>query len=127
MLVREVAEPRTVTLARTMLAEVAEREGVTPSVRAALALAVTEACANAVRHAYVERDVPGEVEVRVGRVGAVMTVEVADDGRGMVPRFDGPGPGIGLALIASLADVVEIRSRHGVVVRMQFALDGEKN
>jgi serine/threonine-protein kinase RsbW len=125
VLVREVAEPRTVALARTLLAEVAERENASPSVRAALALAVTEACSNVVRHAYADRELPGEVEVRVGRVDEVMTVEVADHGRGMVPRFGGGGPGIGLALIASLADVVEIRGRHGTVVRMQFALEGE--
>jgi anti-sigma regulatory factor (Ser/Thr protein kinase) len=108
-----------------MLVEVAGREGVSPSVRSALALAVTEACANVVRHAYAELDAPGDVEVRVGRVGAVMTVEVADNGRGMVPRFDSPGHGVGLALIAAVADVVEIRGRRGgTVVRMQFDLDG---
>ena len=126
VLLREIAEPRTVPLARAVLAEVAEREGVPAAVRSALALAVTETCANAVRHAYVGFGAPGDVEVRAGRVGAVMTVEVADDGRGMVPRFDGPGLGLGLALIAYLADVVEIRGRQGTVVRMQFNLDVEE-
>jgi len=125
VLVREVAEPRTVTLARTVLVEVAEREGVPAPVRSALALAVTEACANVVRHAYVDADAPGDVEVRAGMAGAVMTVEVADHGRGMVPRLDGPGLGIGLALIAQMADVVELRGRRGTVVRMTFSLDGE--
>jgi serine/threonine-protein kinase RsbW len=125
VLVREVAEPRTVTLARTVLVEVAEREGVPAPVRSAMALAVTEACANAVRHAYVDADTPGDVEVRAGKAGGVMTVEVADHGRGMVPRLEGPGLGLGLALIVQMADVVEIRGRPGMVVRMRFSLDGE--
>ena len=123
MLVREVAEPRTVSLARAVLAEVAERESVPDAVRPALALAVTEACANVVRHAYVDADAPGELEVRARKAGAVLIVEVADDGRGMLPRVDAQGYGLGLPLIAQMADVVELRSRGGLVVRMQFNLD----
>ena len=128
VLVRGVAEPRTVSLARSVLVEVAEREGVPLAVRSAVALAVTEACANVVRHAYVDADAPGNVEVRAGKSGTVLIVEVADDGRGMLPRADYPGLGFGLPLIAEMADIVEIRShrgRRGLVVRMQFNLDEE--
>ena len=86
---REVAEPGTVPLARAVLAKVAEREGVPEAVRSALAL--TEACTNVVLHAYVDADdAPGYLEVRACRVDAVLTVEVADDGRGMVPRIESP-------------------------------------
>ena len=73
------------------------------------------------------RDAPGYLEVRACRVGAVLTVEVADDGRGMVPRIESPGLGLGLALIAQMADVFEIRTerkRPGLTLRMQFDLDG---
>jgi hypothetical protein len=58
---------------------------------------------------------------------AVLVVDVADEGRGMVPRIDSPGLGLGLALIAQVADVLEIldqRERPGVVVRMHFNLAG---
>jgi hypothetical protein len=58
---------------------------------------------------------------------AVLVIDVADEGRGMVPRVDGQGLGVGLPLIAQVADVLEIldqRERPGVVVRMQFNLAG---
>ena len=113
VLVREVAEPGTVPLARAVVAKVAEREGVPETVRSALALALTEACTNVVLHAYVDADdAPGYLEVRACRVGAVLTVEVADDGRGMVPRVESPGLGLGLSLIAQMADVFEIRTER---------------
>jgi len=89
----------------------------------ALALAVTEACANVVLHAYLDAEAPGVLEVRAWTADAVLFVEVADDGRGMVPRIDSPGLGLGLPLIAQVADVVEIHTRperRGLVLRMQF-------
>jgi serine/threonine-protein kinase RsbW len=127
MLVREVAEPSAVPLARAVLTKAAEREGVSEAVRSALALAVTEACANVVLHAYVDAGAPGDLEVRACLADAVLIVEVVDDGRGMVPRVDSPGFGLGLPLIAQLADVLEIRThgqRRGVALRMHFKLDG---
>lgn len=127
VLVREVAEPSAVPLARAALAELAEREGVPEAVRSALALAVTEACANVVLHAYLDAEAPGVFEVRAWKTDAVLFVEVADDGRGMVPRIDSPGLGLGLPLIAQMADVVEIRTRperRGLVLRMQFNVGG---
>lgn len=126
-LVREVAEPSAVPLARAVLTKTAEREGVSEAVRSALALAVTEACANVVLHAYVDAGAPGDLEVRACLADAVLIVEVVDDGRGMVPRVDSPGVGLGLPLIAQLADVLEIRThgeRRGVALRMQFRLHG---
>jgi serine/threonine-protein kinase RsbW len=127
VLVREVAEPAAVPLARAALRKVAEREGVPEAVGSALALAVTEACANVVLHAYADAGTPGEVEVRACRTGAVLIVEVSDDGRGLAPRINGPGLGLGLPLISQLADVFEMRTSRasrGLVLRMHFNLDG---
>ena len=108
-----------------VLAKVAEREGVSETVRSALALA--EACTNVVLHACVDADdAPSYLEVRACRVDAVLTVEGADDGRGLVPRIESPGIGLGLSLIAQMADVFEIRTerkRRGLILRMQFDLD----
>lgn len=126
VLVRGLAEPAIVPQARATLATIAGREGAPAAVCSAVALAVSEACTNVVQHGYVDADAPGNLEVRAWRNGAVLTVEVADDGRGIVPRADRPGLGLGMALIVRLADVVEIRSREhrGMVVRMAFSLDG---
>ena len=124
---REVAEPSAVTVARAALTRFAEREGASETVRSALALAVTEACANVVHprlcRSRRSRRAGG---ARLRRRG-VLVVEVADEGRGMVPRIDGPGLGLGLPVIAQMADIFEILARPdrpGVVVRMHFNLAG---
>jgi serine/threonine-protein kinase RsbW/stage II sporulation protein AB (anti-sigma F factor) len=127
VLVREVAEPSAVSLARGVLTGFAERSGAPKTVRSAIAVAVTEACANVVSHAYVGRDAPGELEVRACVADRVLVVEVADEGCGMVPRVDSPGLGLGLPLIAQSTDMFEILEhveRSGVVLRMRFNLAG---
>jgi anti-sigma regulatory factor (Ser/Thr protein kinase) len=126
VLVRVLAEPEAVSSTRAVLTQVAEREGVPERVISSLALAVTEACTNVVLHAYADAAAPGDLEVRARKADSVLIVEVADDGRGLVPRIDNPGLGLGLPLISQLADVLELRTdraRPGLVVRMQFNLD----
>jgi anti-sigma regulatory factor (Ser/Thr protein kinase) len=93
-----------------------------------VALAVSEAMSNAVQHAYLDDADPGEVHVRAEAAaedGLVLTV--ADDGRGMRPRPDSPGMGVGLPLVATLADSVEVDCRPGggTCVVMVFARDGD--
>jgi serine/threonine-protein kinase RsbW len=90
----------------------------------AIALAVTEAVTNAVVHAYVDAPEPGEVEVVVQRVGDdCVEILVCDEGRGMRPRTDSPGLGLGLPLVATLAERFEVQARAdgGTRVRMAFA------
>ncbi|MFL5274081.1 MAG: ATP-binding protein [Anaeromyxobacteraceae bacterium] len=90
----------------------------------AIALAVTEAVTNAVLHAYVDAPQPGEVEVIVQRVGEdCVEILVCDEGRGMRPRTDSPGLGLGLPLVATLAEHFEVQARDGggTRVRMAFA------
>lgn len=88
-------------------------------------LAVTEACTNAVVHAYPEGEGPLEVAAFVGE-GRLMLV-VRDEGRGIVPRTDSPGLGLGLPLIATLAEALELGTdeRERTEVRMTFKLDSE--
>jgi len=127
VLVREIAEPAVLRAARAAVTSFAAHEGASEAVCSALAIAVTEACANVITHAYVDQVAPGFLEVRTCMADAVLVVDVADEGRGMVPRIDSPGLGLGLALIAQVADVLEIldqRERPGVVVRMHFNLAG---
>jgi anti-sigma regulatory factor (Ser/Thr protein kinase) len=87
-------------------------------------LAVTEACANVVRHAYPGDPGPLDVGVSVGR--RTITVEVRDSGVGVAGDREPPGEGgggLGLPLIDLLADRVEITPRRpGTSVSMTFEL-----
>jgi serine/threonine-protein kinase RsbW/stage II sporulation protein AB (anti-sigma F factor) len=90
----------------------------------AVALAVSEAVTNAVVHAYVDAPEPGEIEVIAERVGEdCIEILVCDEGRGMLPRHDSPGVGLGLPLVATLAESFEVQARAGggTQVRMAFA------
>jgi anti-sigma regulatory factor (Ser/Thr protein kinase) len=90
----------------------------------AVALAVTEAVTNAVVHAYAGAPEPGDVEVVVRRTPEDgVEILVCDEGRGMTPRTDSPGLGIGLPLAAALAERFEIQARAGggTRIRMAFA------
>jgi anti-sigma regulatory factor (Ser/Thr protein kinase) len=91
----------------------------------AIALAVSEAVTNAVVHAYIDAPAPGEVEV-IAKLHADdgLEVDVCDDGRGMGPRRDSPGIGVGLPLVASLAERFRIETRPGggTAICMFFAV-----
>jgi anti-sigma regulatory factor (Ser/Thr protein kinase) len=89
----------------------------------AVRLAVSEALANAVVHAYSER--PGSIQVTAAVAADELWVLISDDGCGMHPRTDSPGLGLGLALIAQVSDSLEIISRGigGTEVRMRFTLE----
>jgi anti-sigma regulatory factor (Ser/Thr protein kinase) len=94
----------------------------------AVRLAVGEACANAVVHAYRDADVPGEVHVRAmvvddeEREQLALIVEVRDDGCGPGPRSDSPGVGLGLPLMARLTHELQVLGREpaGTLVRLTF-------
>lgn len=92
-----------------------------------VALAVSEAVTNAVLHAYAGAPAPGDVELVARRLaGDGLEVLVCDEGLGMVPRSDSPGLGVGLAVLASVADRVMVEGRRGggTRVRMTFAVAG---
>ncbi len=86
-------------------------------------LAVTEACTNVVVHAYPEGE--GPMVLSGVTSGRRLTLVVADEGCGMVPRPDSPGLGLGLPLIANLSDRLEIQDGPdgvGTQVEMAFLL-----
>lgn len=85
-------------------------------------LAITEACTNAVVHAYPDGEGPLEVCAYV-RDDRLLLV-VRDEGRGIVPRTDSPGLGLGLPLIATLAEALELGTDRTdrTEVRMTFRL-----
>jgi anti-sigma regulatory factor (Ser/Thr protein kinase) len=69
-------------------------------------LAVTEACTNVVRHAYGD-DAPGLLDIVIRPNDDRLELIVRDYGRGIGTSPDLAGPGLGLSLIAALADDVE--------------------
>ncbi|MBV9192516.1 MAG: ATP-binding protein [Solirubrobacterales bacterium] len=88
----------------------------------AIRLAASEALTNAVVHAYAGGE--GQVHVTGAANDGELWMLVADDGVGLDARVSKPGLGMGLALIASVADYFAVvkRSSGGTEIRMRFAL-----
>jgi serine/threonine-protein kinase RsbW len=114
------AKPEYIALGRLALTGLAQARGLDSDTIADLKLALTEAVSNSVRHAY---GTPGEgqVEIRYELRGDRISVEVVDDGAGFdpeeAPSFDGDElseGGLGIAIIRTITDEVEIESRPGV-------------
>ena len=86
-----------------------------------LVLAVSEAAANVILHAYRDRGA-GEIRLVMCSEPERVVVVVRDWGDGMVPRPDSPGLGLGLPTIATLADAfgVEAPDSGGTLLRMHF-------
>jgi serine/threonine-protein kinase RsbW len=120
------AKPDYLLLARLALSGIARQLPVEDELLADLKLAVTEACGNAVRHAY--PDGTGDVIVAfVVRNDAIeMTVEDRGAGIGSAPAPESlvAGPvdgGMGLAIMRTIVDELDVRSGpdgRGTIVRM---------
>ncbi len=118
------ARAENVAVIRHAFGGFAEALSVDEQTLADIKLAVTEACTNVVIHAY-EDDEDGDLEVDASIDDLRLTVVIRDNGRGIVPRPDSPGLGLGLPLIATLAETLELgkdRADH-TEVRMTFRLD----
>jgi len=116
------ARPENVAVIRHVLGAFAEALRLPDSLVEDLRLAVTEACTNVVRHAYAP-DSPGPVEISLRPEDDVVKVVVADHGRGVGTSADVTGPGLGLPLIAAIADHVDLQAvpGGGCRVAMTFA------
>jgi serine/threonine-protein kinase RsbW len=111
--------PLGVAAARGEVEAVARDCGMDGLALGAVKLAVNEAVTNAVVHAYAEQE--GSIAVTVALSGEELTVTVADSGAGLLPRADSPGLGVGLPLIAQLADRLDVHSGDdGTQIRMSF-------
>src|SRR3954447_19754572 len=121
------AEPASVPTIRQAVVALARRGGASAERCADVAIAVSEAASNAVVHAYIETAEPGTVRVTAAVLDGELQVTIADHGRGMLPRSDSPGLGLGMPLISDLATSFEIADgdgNGGTVLRMSFALAG---
>ena len=113
-------------LARLALTGLARSFPLDAEVLADLKLAVTEACGNAVRHAYDEGEGPVTVKLVAGDDRLEIVVE--DEGVGVdaaaVPDFlaeDRPEGGMGMAILRAVVDELDIRNGadgKGTVVHM---------
>jgi len=115
------ARPDSVAVIRHVLGAFAEALQLPPDLVEDIRLAVTEACTNVVRHAY-DGDPAGSIDVVVRPGRGRLEIVIADRGRGMAPSPDLDGPGLGLPLIAALADSVELQPvpARGSRLRMSF-------
>ena len=129
--VREVrltipAKPEYITLGRLALTGISRLRPLDEETLGDLKLALTEACSNSVRHAYANGE--GTVEIRYVLHADRLEIEVADDGEGFDPsaeRDEGDElaeGGLGIAIIRSIADELEIGvGEGGKGSRLRFA------
>jgi serine/threonine-protein kinase RsbW len=117
------ARPENVAVARHAIGGFADVLEVPDQTLADVKLAVTEACTNVVVHAYPHGE--GPMGLRASVDDGLLRVVVVDEGRGILPRADSPGLGLGLPLIATLAESLELGSgvNEETEVRMTFRLD----
>jgi serine/threonine-protein kinase RsbW len=131
---------QSVALARSLLDTTLALIGVTEDCRAHLALAMTEACANVVRHAHGLHEY--RITITIDRHEC--TIDVDDQGIGLhpyaentdadlphsaghapeQPNTDPNGHGHGLRIIRAFTDTLELRpvQPHGLSVRMRKIL-----
>ena len=111
-------EPSSPAEARHAVKQLAARAGAPPE---AVALAVSEAVTNAIVHAAPGADEPISVQATV-TLAPELEVVVEDHAGGMRPIVGGPGLGIGLAIIISACDRIQIEQRErGTRMVMWFA------
>jgi anti-sigma regulatory factor (Ser/Thr protein kinase) len=118
------ARAENVAVVRHALGALGETLDVDSRTLSDIKLAITEACTNVVVHAYNGNEGPMEVAASI-EPGDTLTVVVRDNGRGIAPRADTPGLGLGLPLIATLSESVELSRNQDdqTEVRMTFRLE----
>jgi serine/threonine-protein kinase RsbW len=109
------ARPEYIALGRLALTGLSRVRPFPEETLADLKLAITEACSNSVRHAYQDGD--GVVEIVYRLEEDHIEIEVTDDGTGFdhsgagtLPDDDLIEGGLGIAIIRSVADELEIGS-----------------
>ena len=111
------AKAEYITLGRLALTGLSRLRALPQETIADLKLALTEACSNSVRHAYPDGD--GTVHIVYELQADRLVIEVADDGAGFDPGDKAAGSGdlveggLGIAIIRSLADELEIEAGEG--------------
>jgi serine/threonine-protein kinase RsbW len=111
------AKPEFITLCRLALTGISRLRPIATETLGDLKLALTEACSNSVRHAYGDGD--GSVEIVYRLHPDRLEVVVADNGEGFDPAEaeseadELAEGGLGIAIIRSIADDLEIGAGEG--------------
>ena len=118
------AKAEYITLCRLALAGISQLRDISDETLHDLKLALTEACTNSVRHAY-EAGSEGSVQIVYEIGDEDISIEVIDEGEGFVldeaSETDHLSEsGLGIAIIRSLADEVEIEPAEGRGSRLRF-------
>jgi serine/threonine-protein kinase RsbW len=113
------ATPRAVPEARHLLVAFAQRycPGA-PQIIDAVALAVSEAVANVVRHAYPEDT--GKVELCAAADEQSLRITITDHGVGRATASRNPGEGLGLTIMREMAEAQIHDLPSGVQVALRF-------
>jgi serine/threonine-protein kinase RsbW/stage II sporulation protein AB (anti-sigma F factor) len=123
------ADPGSVAVARHAVTDYLRHLRAPATLLDDVALAVGEAVTNVVLHAHPHRSAgEGTIAIAASVVSGELWISVSDDGCGLRARGDSPGLGLGLAIIDTLADGVDLvtpAAAGGFEVRMRFGLDGE--
>lgn len=107
---------------RHQLAEWMRAAGIPKEEIADIVLAVNEACANSIEHAY-RGENPGKVRVEAENDGAQVHLRIADTGSWKPAPADPGGRGRGLLLIRAVSDWLEMDcTPSGTTVDMTFRL-----
>ncbi|HZQ04743.1 MAG TPA: ATP-binding protein [Gaiellaceae bacterium] len=119
------AKAEYIMLGRLALTSLARVQELADEELSDLKLALTEACTNAVRHAYADGD--GVVEIDYRLYPDRIVVEVSDSGGGFSPPETSESEedlltegGLGIAIIRALADELEIGDRPGGGSTLRF-------
>lgn len=113
--------PASVGAIRSAVVNFAARGDFSDEKLEAIKTAVSEAATNAIVHGYGGGD--GEVTLSAELSGEVLRIAIVDHGHGMLPRRETHGLGLGLPLISTIADHLEIISPTaggGTEVQMHF-------
>ena len=112
------------SLIRGFIRERVSEAGGSPALGVRAAQAVHEAAVNAIVHGYAGGDATRAIAVGARDGDGWLRFTVTDDGAGFRPRRASPGYGLGLAIIAQLADQLAVRDGDagGLVVAMAFRL-----
>lgn len=121
------AVPENVSLVRHALDSLKGTDSVDDQLLSDVKLATSEACTNVVVHAYPRE--AGPLNVLVDLDGDRLTIRVRDRGKGIKPRTDSPGLGVGLPLITSLTASLRLTDspEWATDVLMTFSLNGSSN
>jgi anti-sigma regulatory factor (Ser/Thr protein kinase) len=112
---------------RAAVSAFAEKAGARGERLDAIRLAASEAVTNAVKHSYGGRP-GGTINVCTSYVEGELWLLIADSGTGLRAQGKRPGLGLGLMLIAQLADDFQLHSRGGggTELQMRFKLSSPR-